>query len=104
MLDISNQSLLEESFASYSFQPNDSNLTISEILTQNEAEDAEVCELWKKKPDSSSRSSSSSSSPSIDELISKCKVKKYAIEADPKLAKSYDEIKSKLAHQVFILG
>lgn len=100
LLDISNQSLLEESFASYSFQQNDNNLTISEILTQNDNEDSEICDLWKKKSETSSRTSSSScSSPSIDELISKRKVKKYAIEADLKLLKNFDEIKTKLAHQ-----
>jgi hypothetical protein len=99
---MSNQSILEESFASYSFQQNENNLTISEILTQNDNEDNEISELWKKKPENDSRSTSStaSSSPSIDDLISKRKVKKYAIEADMKLIKNYDEIKPKLAHQV----
>jgi hypothetical protein len=102
LLDMSNQSVLEESFASYSFQQNENNLTISEILTQNDNEDNEISELWKKKPENDSRSTSStaSSSPSIDDLISKRKVKKYAIEADMKLIKNYDEIKPKLAHQV----
>ena len=99
---MSNQSVLEESFASYSFQQNENNLTISEILTQNDNEDNEISELWKKKTENDSRSTTStaSSSPSIDDLISKRKVKKYAIEADMKLIKNYDEIKPKLAHQV----
>jgi hypothetical protein len=101
LLDMSNQSVLEESFASYSFQQNENNLTISEILTQNDNEDNEISELWKKKPENETRSTSStSSSPSIDDLISKRKVKKYAIEADIKLIKNYEEIKPKLAHQV----
>jgi hypothetical protein len=101
ILDISSQSFLEESFANVSFQQNENNVTTSEILTQNDNEDNEISEMWKKKPENLSRSSSSSSSsPSIDELISKRKIKKYAIEADTKLLKNFEEIKSKLAHQV----
>lgn len=57
--------------------------------------------MWNKKELSGSNSrTSSSSSISIDDLISKRKVKKYAIEGDLKLLKNFDEIKSKLAHTV----
>ena len=82
------------------FLQNENNLTISEILNQNENEDNEITELWNKKKTSNGSRSSSSSSISIDDLISKRKVKKYAIEADLKLLKNFEEIKPKLAHQV----
>ncbi len=105
LLNISTHSYLDESsLASLSFQQNENEITLSELLTTNENEDNQISELFTKKADSnSSRSSSGSSSPNIDDLISKRKVKKYAIEADPKLVKNFDEIKSKLAHQVKIL-
>lgn len=57
--------------------------------------------MWKKnKSNSISSRTSSSSSISIDDLISKRKVKKYAIAADMKLLKNYEDIKPKLAHSV----
>ena len=99
VLDSTNQSFLDESLISLSLQ-NENNLTISEILNQNENEDNEITELWNKKKTSNGSRSSSSSSISIDDLISKRKVKKYAIEADLKLLKNFEEIKPKLAHQV----
>jgi hypothetical protein len=101
---LSNQSFGQEdsaSLASLSFQQNEADFTVSEILINNEYTEAanEASELWNKK--SVSRSSSdSSSSLNIDELLSKRKIKKYAIEADQKLIKSFEEIKSNLAHQV----
>ena len=103
LLNISTHSYLDESsLASLSFQQNENEITLSELLTNNENEDSQIAELFTKKADnSSSRSSSGSSSPNIDDLISKRKVKKYAIEADLKLVKNFDEIKPKLAHQVF---
>ena len=67
-----------------SFQFNENDKTITEILALSENEKNEINELWKK---GDSRSSSGSSSPSIYDLIEKRKVKKYAIEADPKLVK-----------------
>ena len=101
VLDSTNQSFLDESLISLSLQ-NENNLTISEILNQNENEDNEITDLWNKKKANGSNGSrsSSSSSISIDDLISKRKVKKYAIEADLKLLKNFEEIKPKLAHQV----
>lgn len=42
---------------------------------------------------------SRSSTPTIEEIVGKRKVKKFAIEADPKLVDQFNEIKSKLAHQ-----
>ena len=97
LLDISNQSFMNESIASASFQQNEADNTITEILTLNENENNQINELWTKRE---SRSTSGSSSPSIDDLISKRKVKKYAIEADLKLVKCFDEIKPKLCNQV----
>ena len=97
LLDISNQSFMNESMASVSFQQNEADNTITEILTLNENENNQINELWTKRE---SRSTSGSSSPSIDDLISKRKVKKYAIEADLKLVKCFDEIKPKLCNQV----
>ena len=98
LLDISNQSfLLNESLNSMSFQQSENDNTITEILALNENEDNHINELWTKRD---SRSSSGSSSPSIDDLIAKRKTKKYAIEADPKLVKNFNEIKSKLCNQV----
>jgi len=74
-------------------------VTISEILNQNnENSDNEISEMWNKKSSGSNSRTSSSSSISIDDLISKRKVKKYAIEADLKLLKNYEDIKPKLAH------
>lgn len=98
LLDISNQSFtnLNESLNS-TFQQSDNDNTITEILALNENDDNQISELWKKRD---SRSSSSSSSPSIDDLIAKRKVKKYAIEADPKLVKNFNDIKSKLCNTV----
>lgn len=93
MLNTSSQSYFEESFVSIPQAEHD----ISELLAINENE--EINEIFTKK--SESGSSSGSSTPSIDDLINKRKVKKYAIEADMKLTKSFDEIKPKLAHQVF---
>lgn len=95
LLDISTQSYLDESYVNQSFLQSENDITISEILTEN----LENQDLWAKK-DELSRSSSGNSSPLIDDLASKRKTKKYAILADAKLAKSFDEIKSKLAHQV----
>jgi len=92
LLNTSTQSYFEESFVSISQAEHD----ISELLAINENE--EINEIFTKK--SESGSSSGSSTPSIDDLINKRKVKKYAIEADLKLTKSFDEIKPKLAHQV----
>jgi hypothetical protein len=109
LLNMSAQSYLDESsLASLSFQQNENDITLSELLTQNESEDHnQISELWTKKKGenggANSRSSSGSSSPNIDDLITKRKVKKYAIEADAKLVKSFDEIKPKLAHQVKVL-
>jgi hypothetical protein len=80
-----------------SFQQSENDNTITEILALNENEDNQINELWTKKD---SRSSSGSSSPSIDDLIAKRKTKKYAIEADPKLVKNFNEIKPKLCNQV----
>jgi hypothetical protein len=100
LLDISNQSFtnLNESLnTSMSFQHNENDKTITEILALNENEKNEINELWTKRD---SRSSSGSSSPSIDDLIAKRKVKKYAIEADPKLVKNFNDIKPKLCSQV----
>ena len=98
LLDISNQSFMNESIASVSFQQSEADNTITEILTLNENENNQINELWTKRE---SRSTSGSSSPSIDDLISKRKVKKYAIEADLKLVKCFDEIKPKLCNQVY---
>lgn len=95
ILDISTQSYLDESFVNQSFLQSDNDITISEILTEN----LENQEIWSKKEDVS-RASSGSSSPLVEDLLTKRKNKKYAIMADLKLAKSFDEIKSKLAHQV----
>lgn len=95
ILDISTQSYLDESFVNQSFLQSDNDVTISEILTEN----LENQDIWSKKEDSS-RPSSGSSSPLVEDLITKRKSKKYAILADLKLAKSFDEIKPKLAHQV----
>ncbi len=96
---IVDSSFLDESLTSLSFQTNENNVTISEILNQhNENSDNEISEMWNKKSSGSSSRTSSSSSISIDDLISKRKMKKYAIEADLKLLKSYEEIKPKLAH------
>jgi len=100
LLDISNQSFtthLNESLASMSFQHTENDNTITEILALNENENNQINELWTKRE---SRSSSSSSAPSIDDLIAKRKVKKYAIEADPKLVKNFNDIKPKLCNQV----
>lgn len=102
LLDISTQSYLDESYASQSFLQSEADLTISEILTSNNVVDNQISEIWNKKEDGLSRSTSGSSSPSIDDLITKRKPKTYAVQADLKLAKSFDEIKSKLAHQVKI--
>ncbi len=101
IIDSTNHSFMDESLISLSLQ-NENNVTISEILNQNEYEkNNEITELWNRKKSSTSGSrTSSSSSISIDDLISKRKIKKYAIEADLKLLKNFDEIKSKLAHQV----
>ena len=112
LLDISSQSYLDESsLASMSFTANENDRTVLEILnsSENNASD-EISEMWNKKKDanesggSSSTNSSSSSSPLP---VNKRKIKKYAIEPDAKSVKSFDEIKSKLAHSVkrgFISG
>jgi hypothetical protein len=99
-LNISSQSYLDESNASLSFQQNENDITISDIIILNENEDSQMNDLFnRKKPVDASGSLSGSSSPSIDDLV-KRKAKKYAIEADQKLVASFDEIKPKLAHQV----
>ena len=100
-------SFLDESFTSLSFQQQkEGETTISELFALNADErlgDNQISELWNtnSKRKSESGTSSAGSSPSIDELLAaKRKVKKYAIEADAKLVKNFDEIKSKLAHSV----
>lgn len=104
-LNLSTQSYYDESSlnASLSFHQNENDITISEIIPPNELdENNQIIELFKKGNGDSpgSGGSSTGSSPSIDDLLAKRKVKKYAIEADQKLSNSFDEIKSKLAHQV----
>lgn len=104
--DVLNQTstTLDDSLNSLSLSHTEQDESISEYLNLNEKEENEIGELWSKNAgQDGSKSSSSSTSPTIDDLLSKRKIKKYAIEADPKLVKSFDEIKPKLAHQVTIL-
>jgi hypothetical protein len=101
-LNLSTQSYLDDSTLG-SINQNEADITISDILTLNEAENNQINELFAKRRSESGAGSSGSSSPSIDDLISKRKVKKYAIEADSKLVAQFDEIKPKLAHQVGFL-
>jgi hypothetical protein len=102
LLDISAQSYLDES--SMSFQgPNENDRTVLEILNSNEGNvDNEIVDLWSKnKKEGGVEGSSVNGSPSsASPTGSKRKVKKYAIEPDAKCVKSFDEIKSKLAHSV----
>ena len=97
LLDTSNQSYLDESVLSSSFAHNETDANISDILTLNENENEN--NLWTQGK-SESRTASPSGSPTMDDVVPKRKVKKYAMEADLKLVKLFDEIKPKLAHQV----
>jgi hypothetical protein len=107
LLDISAQSYLDESSMSFQGQ-NENDRTVLEILNSNEnTGENQIVDLWSKNKKeggvekSPGNGSLSSNSPtSTSPLGSKRKVKKYAIEPDAKCVKSFDEIKSKLAHSV----
>lgn len=98
---VGNQSYLDESNLNESL--NETAANISDILTLNENA-SPSSELFANKRRSESAgagsSGSRSSTPSIDDLVVKRKMKKFAIEADLKLVAQFDEIKPKLAHQV----
>lgn len=109
-----NQSLVagDESFLNESTASVTDAANISEILglvgdgvvpgSGGSQEIAEIFEAKRRTASGLSGASSGSraSTPSIEDLVGKRKIKKFAIEADPKLVQMFDEIKPKLAHNV----
>jgi hypothetical protein len=97
LLDISlDQSLLDESMLSLTHHMDLNDSSITDILALDNEDKKVDLDITPTKD--TSTSSSNSDEQSV--LSSKKTAKKWAIEADIKLVKSYDEIKSKLAYQV----